>query len=195
LYSFFLKKVGRFLIIEQEPHKVDAIIVLNGRDTERSLAAVDLYNKGYSNLIVMARGAEQPGSKEFWKRVGNNFDGKIFFQRAIESMGVPEGSFKLIGNGVSSTFDEAKVTKQLLKENGYRSILLVTSKWHSRRAYLTFRATLRRKDEIKIAISPSKYDSFDPDSWWKSRNGAKLVFDEYVKLTFYVITLRISPFI
>ena len=47
-------------------------MVLNGRDTERSLAVVDLYNKGYANLIVIARGPKQYGSDEFWKRVGKN---------------------------------------------------------------------------------------------------------------------------
>ena len=64
----------------------------------------------------MARVSKQPGSDEFWKRVGNNFDGKIFFQRAIEAMGVPEKSFQLIGNGVTSTYDEAVATQGIFKE-------------------------------------------------------------------------------
>jgi uncharacterized SAM-binding protein YcdF (DUF218 family) len=64
-----------------------------------------------------------------------------------------------------------------LKKNGYKSILLITSKWHSKRAYLTFRSALKN-DGIKIVIQPSKYDTFRPDVWWKNRNDAKLVFDE-----------------
>jgi uncharacterized SAM-binding protein YcdF (DUF218 family) len=157
------------------------------------LAAVDLYNQGYANLIIMARLAKQPGSNEFWKRVGNNFDGKIFFQRAIEAMGVPESSFKLIGNGATSTFDEANIAKKFVKDNGVKSVLLVTSKWHSKRAYLTFRSVLKN-DEIKIVVQPSRYDTFKPDTWWKNRNDAKLVFDEYVRLIFCILSFRISPF-
>jgi uncharacterized SAM-binding protein YcdF (DUF218 family) len=189
--QYVLKKIGYFLIFEQEPQKADVIVVLNGRDTERSLTAVDLYNKGYSNLIVMSIGYKQPGSDEFWKRVGGNFNGKVFFQRAIEAMGVPEESFRFIGNGVTSTYDEAVATKEFLKKNGYRSILLVTSKWHSKRAYLTFRSALKN-DEIKIVNHPSRYDAFRPDAWWKNRNDAEVVFDEYVRLIYYILTSRIS---
>jgi uncharacterized SAM-binding protein YcdF (DUF218 family) len=185
--------MGHFLILEQTAQKADLIVVLNGRDTERSLASVDLYNQGYANLIIMAGLAKQPGTDEFWKRVGDNFKEKIFFQRAIEAMGVPGSSFRLIGNGVASTYDEALATREFLKKNGYKSILLVTSKWHSKRAYLTFRSVLKN-DGIKIVIQPSRYDSFRPDAWWKNRNDAEMVFDEYVRLIYYILTSRISLF-
>jgi len=192
-HQYVLKKLGYFLVFEQDPQKADVIVVLNGRDTERSLAAVDLYNQGYANLIVMANGAKQPGSDEFWKRVGNNFDGKLFFQRAIEAMGVPEKSFQFIGNGVTSTYDEAVATKEFLKTNGYKSILLVTSKWHSKRAYLTFRSALKN-DGVRVLIQASKYDTFRPDAWWMSNNGAELAFYEYVRLIYYILSFQISFF-
>lgn len=190
-HPYLLKKIGYFLILEQEPQKADLVVVLNGRDTERSLTAVDLYNQGFSNRIVMAGISKQPGSDEFWRRVGKNFDGKVFFQRAIEAMGVPESAFKFIGNGVSNTYDEALATKEYLKKRGYKTILLVTSKWHSKRAYLTFKSALKNED-IKVIIQPSKYDTFRPDVWWKNQNDAKMVFDEYVKLVYYILTYRIA---
>ena len=192
VYPYLLKKIGYFLILEQAPQKADVIVVLNGRDTERSLAAVDLYKQGYANLIIIAQGSKQPGTDEFWKRVGDKFKDKIFFQKAIEAMGIPEKSFQFIGNGVASTYDEAVATKEFLKKNGYKSILLVTSKWHSKRAYLTFRSALKN-DEIKIVVQPSKYDTFKPDTWWKNRDDAELVFNEYVRLLYYVVMLRINP--
>jgi len=192
VYPYLFKKIGYFLVIEQEPQKADLIVVLNGRDTERSLAAVDLYKQGYSNHIVMARGSKQPESDELSKRAANNLNRKVFFQRTIEAMGVPEKSFEFIGEGVASTYDEALTTRDFLKKNGYKSILLVTSKWHSKRAYLTFTAALKN-DGIKIFIQPSKYDAFNPDAWWKKRNDAELVFEEYVKLIFYIVMFRINP--
>ncbi|MFX0200261.1 MAG: YdcF family protein [Candidatus Hodarchaeota archaeon] len=195
-HEYLLQQIGRFLIIEQNPVKADVIVVLNGRDTERSLAAVDLYNKGYANLIVLARRPKQPGSDEFWKRVGNQWNRKIFFQRSIEAMGIPDTSFKMIGDGATSTYDEAKVTKRFVNENGYKSILLVTSKWHSKRAYLTFRSVFNKDTEIKkrITINPSKYDTFNPDNWWKTGADAELVFGEYVRLIYYIAMRRISLF-
>jgi uncharacterized SAM-binding protein YcdF (DUF218 family) len=192
-HQYVLKKIGYFLIYEQKPQKADLIVVLNGRDAERSLAAVDLYNQGYAGLIIMAGLVKQPGSDEFWKRVGGNFNGKVFFQRAIEAMGIPEKSFQFIGNGVTSTYDEAIATRQFLKENGYKSILIVTSKWHSRRAYLTFKSVIK-DDGIKVWIYPSKYDTFDPNAWWKSENNIELIVDEYIRFIYYIVSFRISPF-
>jgi uncharacterized SAM-binding protein YcdF (DUF218 family) len=182
--------MGRFLILEQRPDKVDAIVVLNGRDTERSLAVVDLYKGGYAKLIILAQGSKQPGCNEFWKRVSKNFDRKLFFQRAIEAMGIPENSFKLIGDGVSSTYDEAKATKRFATENGYKSVLLVTSKWHSKRAYLTFKSALKN-DGINVIAYPSKYDTFNPDAWWKNEIDAEEVFGEYIRLIYYSFTFRL----
>jgi uncharacterized SAM-binding protein YcdF (DUF218 family) len=194
--EYLLRQIGHLLVFEQTPQKADVIVVLNGRDTERSLAAVDLYNRGYSKLILMARGSKQPGSDEFWKRVGSDWNSKIFFQRAIEAMGIPHTSFKMIGHGVTSTYDEAKVAKRFVNKNGYKSILLVTSKWHSKRAYLTFRSVFDKDTEAKkrITIHPSKYDTFDPDNWWKTGVDAELVFGEYVRLIYYILMLRISLF-
>ncbi len=193
-YPYLLKQMGRFLILEQTARKADVIVVLNGRDTERSLAAVDLYNNGYAKLIVVARGEKESGYDEFWKRVGRGFDRRIFFQRAVEAMGIPENSFGLIGDGVTSTYDEANVTRDFLKKTGYKSILLVTSKWHSKRAYLTFQSVLNKKENgIKITIISSKYDNFDPEAWWKKEEDAESVLREYVRLIYYVFAFRISP--
>ena len=193
-YESILRKIGHFLIYEQHPQKADVIVVLNGRDTERALAAVDLYNKGFANLIVLARGSQQPGCDEFWKRVGKDWNSKIFFQRAIEAMGVPQNAFKLIGDGVTSTYDEAKITREFVRENGYKSILLVTSKWHSKRAYLVFKSIFKNSDSIKIVIHPSRYDTFDPSVWWKNEAIREVVFGEYVRLAYYICTFRISIF-
>jgi uncharacterized SAM-binding protein YcdF (DUF218 family) len=189
-----LRQMGHFLVFQQEPQKADVIVVLNGRDTERALAAVDLYNAGYANLIVMARGRTQPGCNEFWKRVGSDWNSKVFFQRAVEAMGVPRNSFELIGNGVTSTYDEAKATKIFLYENGYQSILLVTSKWHSKRAHLTFESVLK-SDKINIITEASKYDTFEPDSWWRNEPDAELVLGEYLRLLYYFVTFRILPLV
>ena len=193
-HEYLLKKTGQFLVYEHSPQKADVIVVLNGRDTERSLAAVDLYNQGFANLIVIAHGSKQPGSEEFWKRVGRNFDRKKFFQKTVEAMGVPPHAFQMIGDGVTSTYDEAKVTKHFLTQNHYRSILLVTSKWHSRRAYLTFKTALKDIQGSRIMVYPSKYDAFDPQRWWKSQRDIEIVISEYLKLFLYLVTFRISLF-
>jgi uncharacterized SAM-binding protein YcdF (DUF218 family) len=193
-HEYLLRKAGRFLVLDQSPRKADAIVILNGRPTERCLAAVDLYNKDFAKLIVLASLQKQPGTDEFRKRVGRDFKGKTFTHRALEAMGIPENDLKFIGDGVAGTYDEAKATRKFLKENGYQSILLVTSKWHSRRTFLTFKSVFKNENGICITSCPSIYDTFDPDAWWKNESDAELVFGEYVKLVYYILTFRISLF-
>jgi uncharacterized SAM-binding protein YcdF (DUF218 family) len=81
-------------------------------------------------------------------------------------MGIPDHSFKLIGNGTTSTFDEANGAKKFANENTYKSIFLVTSKWYSKRTHLIFKSAFRNGKK-KFISHPSKYNAFNPDEWWK----------------------------
>ena len=128
--EYFLRQVGGFLVIKQAPRRADFIVILNGRPTERCLAAADLYKKKYADIIVMAMLEKQAGTDEFWRRVGKGFRRKAFSQRALEALDVPEKAIWFIGNGVGSTYDEAKATRTFIREHGGKSIILVTSKWH-----------------------------------------------------------------
>lgn len=191
-YESILEQLGNFLVFQQDPRKSDVIVVLNGRDAERSLAAADLYNQGYSALIVVPRGTMPSAYKLLLSRVDPNFDTRIFSQRAIMALGVPDQAFKLIGDGVTSTFDEARITRNFLDQYHYKSVMIVTSKWHSKRTYLTFRHVFPENGNFILSIHASKYDNFDPNSWWKRESTFELVIGEYVRIFFYLIRSRLS---
>jgi uncharacterized SAM-binding protein YcdF (DUF218 family) len=84
---------------------------------------------------------------------------------------------------VTSTWDEAQEVRSLVEQKGYKSVVLVTSKYHSRRASLIFQDALKGKATV-ISV-PSPYDSSDPESWWKRDEDAKKVLMEYQKLLVY----------
>ena len=192
--DYVLTAMGEFLIVSHEPKAADVIVVLNGRDIERSLAAVDLYKKGYGKLIILARGYNDGGSREFFERVGEKWNRKIFFQRAVEAMGVPEDGFRLVGKGASSTYEEALRAKEFIQNNGYKSMLLVTSKWHSRRVCYTFRSVFNDNGAVRIAVCPSEYDTFSAYGWWRTEQSTEDVLREYARLCFYLCTFRIKPY-
>ena len=188
-----LPGLGNYLVLEEKPQKAEVIIMLRGAPTERILGAVDLYDAGWAPLIVIADSKSEPGREEFRKRVGSDFIRKSFTERAVEAMGVPEKDFHLIDREVQGTWDEARVALSFMQERGFKTMLLVTSRWHSRRAHLTFRSVLEQGGAFKIVSVPSAYDSFRPESWWRSERDAELVFREYVRFLYYLVTLRISP--
>jgi hypothetical protein len=88
----------------------------------------------------------------------------------------------------TSTLAETKALVAYLKEQNVRSILLVTSKAHTRRARLTFR-TLAGPD-LRIAVCPSRYDPFSAQQWWHERGLVRRAVIEYGKLLNFVVIDR-----
>jgi len=70
-----------------------------------------------------------------------------------------------------------------MEAKGYTTVLLVTSKYHARRASLIFKDALT--EEVTVISVPSPYDSSDPETWWKRNKDAQRVIMEYQKLLVY----------
>jgi uncharacterized SAM-binding protein YcdF (DUF218 family) len=69
-----------------------------------------------------------------------------------------------------------------------RSLIVVTSRAHSRRARLMLRQALR--PAVEVAVYPSPYDFFPTARWWRLRTAAKTVLSEYQKLANYWLNRR-----
>ena len=70
-----------------------------------------------------------------------------------------------------------------------KRVLLVSSKFHSKRSAKLFRwATGSLDREVKVLSCPTPYDTFNANAWWSSREDAKRVVMEYAKLAnFYLL--------
>jgi uncharacterized SAM-binding protein YcdF (DUF218 family) len=77
-----------------------------------------------------------------------------------------------------STQEEAERVIPELRRLGARSFLLVTSEYHTRRAEKIFRK-LAPEIEMRVIAAPDEY--FRPDSWWRNREGRKIVYIEWSK--------------
>ena len=184
---FIMPNLGRLLVIKDELQESDMIVVLMGSFPDRIhriLQAVDIYNERYSDKLVLVNSY----------RVDND----IFVERGIEippgdaqlskmaaiDLGVLEENILILEGSAKSTQDEALIIREYIRNNRtIESIILVTSKYHSGRAKKIFRKTLSHLDrEISIYSSPSKYDPFNVNQWWKDREDIKHVVLEYLKL-------------
>ncbi len=179
-----LKSIGDFLIVENQLKKTDIIIVLAGSIPDRTMEATDIYNDGYSKKILLTKEI-LPKSFEILLEKGVKIpEGYDINKIVLTSLGVSDDDIESLDKRVQSTYEEASAVKDFLMENGYDSLILVTSKTHSRRAYLTFRSFLG--NEIEIINKPTKYDDFNPDAWWTKRKDAKELFFAYIKMLFYL---------
>ena len=190
LLAVFFRYAGVGIVSSDSPEKADLIIVLMGSGPDRILGAVDLYEQGYAPRIVMvenwqpgyelleSRGVELPRDAELAASVG-------------VQLGVPEEAIIILPGNARSTQDEALIITQYLKEQqvGVDKVLLVSSKFHSKRSAKLFRWALGGLNrEVKVLSCPTPYDDFNAAAWWQSREDAKRVVLEYAKLAnFYLV--------
>jgi len=178
------KYLGSYLIVKHQAQKSDLIVCLAGRNVERGLAAADVYQKKLAARIFMGR-EEIPDGHESLTEKGIEYPESVdLLTMILKKMGVPGSAILISDRPVKSTFDEATVVRDLVKERGFRSLILITSPTHTRRAWLTYRK-LFEKDNIRILVFPSPYSKFNPENWWKNRKYVREVIIEYEKLIYY----------
>src|SRR5207248_2597173 len=88
----------------------------------------------------------------------------------------------LYGNDVQSTLDEALALKREAPVKG-KKILLVTSRWHARRARWIFRRTLRQSNVVATGVpgGPSAL------RWWKDQDMTYAALQEPAKMLYYLL--------
>ncbi len=181
-----LTRMGRYLILEHPPEKSDLIVCLAGGNIERGLAAADAYRSGLAPKIFVAR-EELPDGYELLMEKGIRYPETIDLMRSLlKDLGVPESAIIRNDTQVGSTIAEAQIVKKIAEQKGYKSLIIITSPYHSRRAWLTYRKVFEDSD-VRILALPSKYSLFRPEDWWKKRRYVKKAIVEYQKLIFYTL--------
>jgi uncharacterized SAM-binding protein YcdF (DUF218 family) len=154
-----------------------------GRNVERSLAAADAYKAGLSPKIFVSR-EKIPDGYDLFQQMGVAYpESRDLLVMALEDLGVPESALVISDRPVKGTDEEAAVVKALMKENRYRSVILITSPTHSRRAWLTFKRVMGNKD-MQIFVLPTPYSKYNPEDWWTKKEYVQEVILEYEKLAY-----------
>lgn len=155
---------------KQDCGKTDAIVAISGGDTSaRTAQAIDLYRNGWADLLVFSGAAQDktgPSNAEAMKR------------QAVAA-GVPSASI-LIDETSETTKQNAVNTTDLFENNDIRSVILVTSAYHQRRAGLEFGQ--RAGTAIRIVNHPVASDNQWSPWWWTTPTGWFLAISELVKI-------------
>jgi len=165
---FWLAALGGYLVHAEPPVKADMIVVLAGDFTgNRILAAGDLVRRGFAPHALVSGTSGEYGLHET--------DLAIPF--AVRH-GYPESYFIALPNDARSTKTEADDVLAALNRLHARSIDIVTSNFHTRRAGSIYRAKAPGL-EIHMVAAPDL--NFSPDGWWKNREGRKTFLLEWMK--------------
>ena len=181
-------RLGPFLAHEDPLQKSDAIIVLAGTRVERPLEAVDLFREGWAPIVVVDDYLPEAALLAVAER-GIRFDSDT--QRAVQVMqalGVPASSVIVPLRVHDNTAQEAQTIHQLAQQYRWRRLIVVSSKFHLRRAGFAFRRELAGSG-VEVVMHGSRYDPANPARWWASRSDLRWMLSEAPKLVAYLLGL------
>lgn len=189
-WSLLAWVAARALIVRAELEHADALVVLSGSSAyiERTQSAARLFTEGRAPRVILTKDPMPGGWSEAEQR------NPSFVERATAELrraGVTADRIEVLPDKVSNTYDEAVAIRDYASAHGLRSILVVTSSYHSRRALWTLRRTFHGSGiEVGLyAVAPGQQMPA-PSVWWWRPLGWRVVALEYVKLLYYVLLRR-----
>jgi uncharacterized SAM-binding protein YcdF (DUF218 family)/glycosyltransferase involved in cell wall biosynthesis len=168
------------LTLSSPPAKADAIVVFaggvgesgqaGGGYQERVKQALDLYKGGYARYLVLSSGY-----------VYSFREAEVMRALAVDN-GVPP-SVIVLEQRAASTYQNVTFVDEILRDHRWRSILLVSSPYHMRRATMVWRKVA---PDVKVIPSPPPQSQF----YDHPRAGATLsqirgILQEYVAIFAY----------
>jgi uncharacterized SAM-binding protein YcdF (DUF218 family) len=182
--------VAKSLSVKAPLEHAEALVVLSGSATyiERTRLAAKLYHQGRAPLIIVTNDNHRGGWSNEEER------NPLFVERAVMELkkaNVPAEKIMVLPQPVNSTYEEALLLREYGASHGYRSIIFVTSAYHSRRALWTLHHVFARSG-IQIgldAVDPGE-QSPKPLIWWSTLRGWRQVALEYPKLFYYWLRYR-----
>ncbi len=177
-----LTAAGAFLIVSDRLEPADAIVVLSGEPDVRAHYAADLYKQGYAKKLLCS-GSYVP---HYLKSLGIKLTEPEISAKVLRDYGAPAEDIVVITTTGQSTWEEAEEARRQADKRGWRSLIVVTSKPHTRRTRLSFRHAFKGAD-VRIIMAPTPYDGFRADRWWRNEHDLVEVQNEYIKLALYCV--------
>jgi uncharacterized SAM-binding protein YcdF (DUF218 family) len=179
-----LRAAGQALVANDEKQRVDVIVIAIDADGGGVLEAADLVNEAVSTRVAVFEDPPDPVDRELIRRGAPYYDAAGLSLRQLNTLGVT--SVAVIRRSISGTTDEAALLPRWCSDNGYHSVLVITSPDHARRARRTLQRAMRGSG-VTLLVRASRYSEFDPDGWWQTRVGVRTELVELEKLLLDVL--------
>jgi hypothetical protein len=177
-FIFWFFYLGRWLIVEDPLDHAQAIAVLSGRMPFRVLEAAKLYRAGYAPELWLTHSTE-PGKS--LQELGVKYLGEEDYNREILIReGVPPTAIHVLEPPILNTADEIVAIKFALNAAPLHTVIVVTSKPHTRRVHTLWRVLTHGEGRIIVRAAP--LDPFDARHWWRDTTDALDVVREVLGL-------------
>jgi uncharacterized SAM-binding protein YcdF (DUF218 family) len=174
---------GTALVVERPIASPDAVISLASHEWER-LPETTLLAHRYPEarvLLTLPPAVNEYNCHDCSHRVGQ-----------LVRNGIPESRIRMLPIKLSGTFGEAVVALEFTKREHIKSLLVVTSPYHTRRSLATFQ-TVFKGTGVDIGIQPSTATSpARPDRWWTSPYDRWYVRYEWAAIAYYLVRHHVN---
>jgi uncharacterized SAM-binding protein YcdF (DUF218 family) len=186
--SYACLQLGTFLYAEDQLQRADAICVLAGTRMERPLEAADLYRNGWAPLIVLTEEILDSGIEALKTRGMELPTNAQIARDVVVKLGVPAAAIEILPHIHDSTAHEAASIRRAAVSRKWKRIIVVTSKFHTRRGGFAVRRELKGSG-VEVLMRGSTYDRADPHHWWRTRADVRWTVSESQKLLAYALGL------
>jgi uncharacterized SAM-binding protein YcdF (DUF218 family) len=177
--------IGQQLVDEDPPAPSDAIVVLAGGTPEREIEAASLFASGLAPRVVLPRGPGEDGIAALAERHISVESIGALRVRVLHELGVPDTAIVRLEPVVISTISEAALVADWAGGHGIRSLIVVSSAFHTARVKRTYRRVFDRRG-VQVRVRAARTgDVFRPDTWWHSRIGLTTGLIEWQKRLVY----------
>ena len=163
-----LRYTAEAWIIEDIPNRADALIVLSDDNfyADRATRAAELLREGKAPLVVASGRRLRPaaGIAEL-------------MEHDLIERGVPKEKITRLAHDGDNTREEAEALAKLVNDRKWRSVIVVTSNYHTRRARYIFHRIFPQG--IEVYVASARDGDFDPAHWWEKRKSIKELTREF----------------
>jgi uncharacterized SAM-binding protein YcdF (DUF218 family) len=178
LSAVAISQAGRFLEAPASaPSPADLLLALGGETGDRVLTAASLFRAGFvPRMLVTGIDTSPPEVRPAYLH---------WRAQVLAEQGVPLERIIYDADSTNS-WEEAVNTRRTMEANGWRRVLVVSDPYHMRRLSWAWGRVFRDSglNYTLVATSPKWWDA---DGWWRDDKSALVVFNEYIKLAYYLV--------
>jgi uncharacterized SAM-binding protein YcdF (DUF218 family) len=184
-YKILLTGYANFFTIDDPTYGVNApILILAGGAATRVPKALELYEKGYGNRLLLT-------TERSWNsKVAHLFSTNEQMAKRISQELNVQAELEVVPSlkgGATSTFDEAHDLLTFCSKEKIKHLIIVTDSFHTRRALYAFKKVFQGSD-IKVEASAAPNEIFNEENWWRSDRGISAYLLEPIKFAVYMVS-------
>jgi uncharacterized SAM-binding protein YcdF (DUF218 family) len=161
--TWIFLRVGNWLVVEDPLAPAPVAVVLSGEMPARAREAAEIYRTGAVKQVWITRPGDVTAEMH---EIGIDYLGETFYnQSVLLHLHVPIEATRVLDPEIYNTQDEIRVISDQARAAGIHSVIIVTSKAHTRRVHAIWKKMVG--SDPALIVRYAREDTFDPQHWWR----------------------------